>query len=97
MILRIFDVDLAGGLLAVVLAAEETGAGQERVLLPSLMKNAAQPAHAELRDHRAGDAVGVLQVAGGAVGDFAVDDLLGDRAAQSDLDAGFPARSCVCM
>src|SRR5205823_9648804 len=81
------DVDLACRPLAVV-ALGLVAVGAEEAGAAALVEvDAAQAAHAELLDHAAGDAADLLQVARRAVGDFAVDQLLRQRAAQRHLDA----------
>ena len=51
------------------------------------VRHPAQTAHAVVHDHAAGDLRGALEVVLGPGGDVAVDDFLGHRAGQEDLDA----------
>ena len=91
-----FQVDLAGGLLApgVGVAA---ASGEERAPAFVLIADPAElGAHPELGDHPPGDRRGPLEVAGGAVGDLAVDQLLGDRAGQEHPDV-VSSHPWVCM
>src|SRR5262249_11147353 len=87
------DVDLARRLLATatLLAHAAQKAGAAAVVVE---EHAPQPAHAELGDHAPGDVVGLLDVAGRPGGDLVVeDDLLGDGAAQADLDLALQLRA----
>src|SRR5436190_184513 len=86
------EVDLPGRPLAVAALAAVEAVAQEAGPRAPLVVDAPQPAHAELLDHAAGDAAGLLQVAGGAVGDLPVHQLLGDGAAQGDLDLALQLR-----
>src|SRR5262249_23381672 len=82
-----------------VAVALRGGSGQEAGPTLAWIVNPAELTHAELPDHAARDAAGMLQVAGRAIGDFAVDQLLGPRAAQGYLDLAFqfPARHEVAI
>ena len=82
-----FFVNLAGGVLAPGVASR-TAAGEEWAPAFVLVTHAAEPGawYAELGHHLARDLRRPLEIAGAAVGDLAVDDLLGNRAAQQAAD-----------
>ena len=85
-----FLVDLAGGLLAVAaLAREIAAAGQERRAIALAIVHAAQPAHAVIHHHAAGDVAGPFQIVLRAGRNVVEDHFLGDRAGQQHLDAAF--------
>src|SRR3954452_17018161 len=69
------------GQLALLLVADAAGEVRERLILERGLRRVAG-AHRVLVDHRVGDLLHALQVAGGAGGHRAEDDLLGDPAAQ---------------
>ena len=62
---------------------------KKRRAIALAIAHAAQPAHAVVHDHAAGDLAGPLQVVLRAGRDVVEDDLLGDRARQQHLDPAF--------
>ena len=71
------------GQLALLLVADAAREVRQRLLLERRLRRVAG-AHRVLVDHRVGDLLDALQVAGGAGGHRAEDDLLGDAAAEED-------------
>ena len=82
-----FLVDLAGRLLAVVLHPRHVRADHKRAAIAFAIVDAAQPTHAEIHHHAAGDFGRPLEVVLRAARHVVEDHFFGHRAAQEHLDA----------
>src|SRR5579859_953760 len=77
-------VDLAGGLLAIILLLANLAAQEDHLFLMAQRNRANLAAHAILCHHLAREAGGALDVVRGAGGDFAEDDQFGHMPAQRE-------------
>ena len=81
-----FSIDLLGGALAVVLAANHFASEENVFVVVAVLDHAELVAHAPVTHHGAGQLGGLLDVPCRAGGDIAGDNLLGDTAGHRDGD-----------
>src|SRR6266850_1197958 len=79
-------IDVLGGLFAVILAAADFAAKEDKLVVVAILDHAELIAHAPLANHRAHELSGVLDISGRAGGDIFGDDFFGDTARHGDCN-----------